>query len=482
MWDNFCSQIKIILKISKKFENFAAFLNLSGIIYRNSDKTYSESEVIIMKKSIIAAGLAAALLTVSGCSAEYPAEIYKGTDIGGTGVKTNGGFFGDIADALAGGIRGDADMAAMDGMAFLETATAAAPEAGILPEPVTPTEKDPIDPQSGLLTGGEWNDNSHWEDWQDLYNTNDYWKDYQAAWKNTRSVRLAVTVLDEDKKPVEGAKVSSPNGGSAVTDNKGKAYLFYENSVDFEVQVTKDGYLGAGMNVDWVDPEKDNTLTVTMKPENDPPKSSKKLDLMIVCDTTGSMGDELEYLKVELADIVQKIKSDNANIPTRISVNFYRDTTDEYVVRSFPFSENINEVVKAIGEQSADGGGDTPEAVHSALQNAIDDHDWADESVKIMFLVLDAPPHDDVQIIDEVNKYIDKAAELGIRIIPVASSGIDKSTEYLLRVMAQATGGTYTFLTNDSGIGGDHIEATVGAYNVEKLNDMMVRIVNGYLD
>ena len=99
-----------------------------------------------------------------------------------------------------------------------------------------------------------------------------------------------------------------------------------------------------------------------------------------------------------------------------------------------------------------------------------------------MFLVLDAPPHDDPQIIDRVNSLVAQAAEQGIRIIPIASSGIDKSTEYLLRTMAFTTGGTYTFLTNDSGIGGDHIEATVGAYNVERLNDMMVRIVNGYLN
>ncbi|MDE7230229.1 MAG: VWA domain-containing protein, partial [Oscillospiraceae bacterium] len=233
---------------------------------------------------------------------------------------------------------------------------------------------------------------------------------------------------------------------------------------------------------DWSDPGayKDMTETVTLAGGTS--STAKKLDLMIMCDTTGSMSDELEYLKAELSDIVKKIKSDNANIPTRVSVNFYRDTEDEYEVRQFPFSENIDEVVKAIGEQSAEGGGDFPEAVHTALDSAVNKHDWNEDSVKIMFLVLDAPPHSDTQIVDSVNAYVAKAAEMGIRIIPIASSGIDKSTEYLLRTMAFTTGGTYTFLTNDSGIGGDHIEPTVGAFNVEKLGDMMVRIVNGYLE
>ena len=136
---------------------------------------------------------------------------------------------------------------------------------------------------------------------------------------------------------------------------------------------------------------------------------------------------------------------------------------------------------RALAAEKAAGGGDTPEAVHTALESALNNHSWDENSVKIMFIVLDAPPHNDPQVIDSVNKLIKQAAEMGVRIIPIASSGIDKGTAYLLRTMAFTTGGTYTFLTNDSGIGGSHIEPTVGAYNVEKLNDMMVRIVNGYL-
>ena len=118
--------------------------------------------------------------------------------------------------------------------------------------------------------------------------------------------------------------------------------------------------------------------------------------------------------------------------------------------------------------------------MHTALKSAVS-HNWDEDSVKVMFLVLDAPPHGDVQIIDETVKYVGEAAEKGIRIVPVAASGVDKSCEYLLRSMALKTGGTYTFLTNDSGIGYDHIEPTIGSYDVEKLNDMMVRIVGEYL-
>ena len=72
------------------------------------------------------------------------------------------------------------------------------------------------------------------------------------------------------------------------------------------------------------------------------------------------------------------------------------------------------------------------------------------------------------------------AAEQGIRIIPVASSGVDGETEFLLRSWALMTGGTYIFITNDSGIGGGHKEAEVGEHTVEFLNECMIRVACEY--
>ena len=43
-----------------------------------------------------------------------------------------------------------------------------------------------------------------------------------------------------------------------------------------------------------------------------------------------------------------------------------------------------------------------------------------------------------------------------------------------------ATNGTYVFITNDSGIGNEHIEATVGEYQVEKLRDLIARLIIAY--
>ena len=66
--------------------------------------------------------------------------------------------------------------------------------------------------------------------------------------------------------------------------------------------------------------------------------------------------------------------------------------------------------------------------------------------------------------------------------IPVAASGVDKDTEFMLRFFDLATGGTYVFLTDDSGIGNSHIKATVGDHKVEKLADLMVRLIKKYVE
>lgn len=448
-----------------------------------------------MKKYLSIISAIAVVLSLTGCSkgevngptpskpessGTVSSTEYKATDIGGTGKRPNTGdleMFAVTEDtAMAADDAGFAKGGAMAPTAPSGDIAPPVEEPAIIPEPVEPTDPE-IPPQAGLLTGGEWNDNAHWADWDALYGSHEDWNGYKKTWKNETDCRIAVKVTAGGQ-PFEGAKVSCKSAiASAVTDNNGMAYLFYKaiNGPTEEIVVeygsaskTIGGVIGSmEVECDLGDVGKD--------------QEQKSLDFMIMCDTTGSMGDELEYLKVELENIVRKIQSDNGNIITRTSVNFYRDEGDEYVVRQFPFTDDIEQAAKAIREQSADGGGDFPEAVHTALDSAINNHDWSENSTKIMFLVLDAPPHTDIQVIDSVNKSIREAAEKGIRIVPIASSGIDKSTEYLLRTMAFTTGGTYTFLTDDSGIGGGHLEPTVGAYNVEKLSEMMIRIVNSYL-
>ena len=50
-----------------------------------------------------------------------------------------------------------------------------------------------------------------------------------------------------------------------------------------------------------------------------------------------------------------------------------------------------------------------------------------------------------------------------------------------MRSFAILTNGTYVFITDDSGVGNDHLEPTIGDFEVEKLSDLMVRLVSEYV-
>jgi hypothetical protein len=188
------------------------------------------------------------------------------------------------------------------------------------------------------------------------------------------------------------------------------------------------------------------------------------------------MGDEIRYLQEELQDVIGKTAAKYKDVNLHSGAVFYRDHADEYLTRHINFQTDPLQLINFIKNQSAGGGGDFPEAVEDALTTALDSLQWhKDARAKILFLVLDAPPHDAAK--DKINKLISRAAAMGIRVVPVVCSGIDKSTEYLMRCMALATNGSYVFLTDDSGIGNPHIKPTTDEFKVELLNDLLPRLI-----
>jgi hypothetical protein len=177
---------------------------------------------------------------------------------------------------------------------------------------------------------------------------------------------------------------------------------------------------------------------------------------------------------------LQRSKTQLAGVNLKVGAVFYRDEKDDYVTKPFPFTENIDNLTSFIKDQRAAGGGDFPEAVDEACAASLQQNWNTAARTKIAFLILDAPPHFTPAIVEKMNTAVKMYAQKGIKLIPLAASGIDKETEFLLRFMAIATNGTYTFLTNHSGIGNPHINPTVGKYEVEFLNNQMVRLIVKY--
>jgi Mg-chelatase subunit ChlD len=203
--------------------------------------------------------------------------------------------------------------------------------------------------------------------------------------------------------------------------------------------------------------------------------SPDSLDLMLVMDTTGSMSDELNYLKDEFKNIISTIEDMYPQISMRFGLIVYRDVGDDYVVRHYEFTDSLEKMQDQLEKQKADGGGDYPEAMDQALEKAVE-YQWRGKNtVRMMFLVADAPPHDNK--LDRTLDAVYEARQKGIHIYPLAASGVRDTAEYIMRIAGVLTHGRYLFLTDDSGIGNSHAEPHIPAYVVTTLDSLFVRVV-----
>ena len=201
-----------------------------------------------------------------------------------------------------------------------------------------------------------------------------------------------------------------------------------------------------------------------------------ELDVQLVLDTTGSMGDELSYLQSEFDSIATQVHAKFPNVTPRWSLVVYKDHGDVYVAKGFDFTTDTNKFRQSLKAQSAGGGGDIPEAVVEGLSTGMKQQ-WrtAPNVAKLAFWVADAPAHPGEG--QKLANVIRDAKNKGVHIYPVASSDADDAAEYQMRSAAQMTSGRYVFLTNDSGIGNSHAEPHIPCYNVSRLDHAIVRMV-----
>jgi hypothetical protein len=368
----------------------------------------------------------------------------------------------------------------------MKSREAAAPEAVTAPRPKTaePPEKGP---RSGILTAGSFDDNLYPDPFRvfvkKLGQDNQYVGDLPGRFLGHR---LVVAVTGKDGRPVGNARVtvapvSGGNSVKLVTRSDGTAVFLSswdQVAADEDYQVTVAGPDGSG-RVKQTVPRRAERWQVSLS--SAPALLPRKLDLVLVLDTTGSMSDELEYLKSEFRGIAADVDRQFPGVDKRYGLVVYRDEGmgDEYVTRTFPLTPFLIEFRNNLSAQSAAGGGDYPEAMHRGLEEAVG-LEWRDgNTARVVFLVADAPPH--TQFANRTMKAVDTLRKKGVVIYPVAASGTDDACEFIMRSGALLTGGKYLFLTNDSGVGDAHGEPHIPYYHVERLNKLMVRMIAGEL-
>jgi len=204
------------------------------------------------------------------------------------------------------------------------------------------------------------------------------------------------------------------------------------------------------------------------------------LDVLFLLDATGSMGDEIDRLKTSIDSVAARVAALDGSPDVRFGMTVYRDEGDAFVTSTFDFTSDVDAFRAALADVVAEGGGDTPEALDEAFDEAVTAPSWRDPAttLQLMFLVADAAPHVERQVTG-YDVSTRTAVSRGIKVFPVASSESDDQAEAVFRQIAEATGARFVFLSY--GAAG---AATGPSTNIDKtdyeelaLDDLVVRLV-----
>jgi hypothetical protein len=199
---------------------------------------------------------------------------------------------------------------------------------------------------------------------------------------------------------------------------------------------------GARKRIRWDGEGEELTVEIQADPVEDP----VKLDVTILLDTTGSMGDEIERIKATLLRVTERLRSLEREFDLRYGAVLYRDLGDAYVTKAHPFTGDIRAFDGALKAVRAQGGGDTPESLNQGLAEAVGRMDWREGAAKVLFLIADAPPHMDYDGDVLYDRSLVAAVGAGIRIHAVAASGLDPLGSLIFRQIAQYTRGKFIFI------------------------------------
>ncbi|MFN8500874.1 vWA domain-containing protein [Kouleothrix sp.] len=406
---------------------------------------------------------------------------------GGAAVAPQAAPIPAPAEAAAGAIAAQPAAAPAAAAPMLAAATAApaahAPAAGAVsaqptPPPVAASQ------QSAPLRAGEVDDNADFE----------AYLGYLSRSQGVRahavdvSERYVLTVTDDNGRPVLDARVRIFSGDRAVFEGRtyaGGKTLFLPRALDLGANDTQ-----LRVRIDKGNSQAEGTLlrggdtapSFVLRGAQALP-ATPRLDVLFLLDATGSMGDEIGQIQQTIASIADRIDQITPRPALRFGLVAYRDRGDDYVTQVHDFTGDLDAFRQTLLQVSAGGGGDEPESMNEALHAAIERVSWADDAVRLTFLVADAPPHLDYPQDYDYVQEARAAVARGVKVYTVAASNTGDEAEYVMRQIAQQTLAHFIVLTyqpgQNSGAPGDSTVHQVDPqqFTVERLDDLVVQVV-----
>ncbi len=182
-------------------------------------------------------------------------------------------------------------------------------------------------------------------------------------------------------------------------------------------------------------------------------KPKPKIEVVFCLDTTGSMGGLIEGAKQKIWSISNQIAGGKPTPDLKIGLVAYRDRGDAYITKIVELTDDLDAIHGKLRKFQAQGGGDGPESVNQALDDSVNKIKWSTDkkTLRIIFLVGDAPPHMDYK--DDA-KYPDtckKACEKGIIINSIQCGG-DAECQKHWKEICKLAEGSYAQIAQTGGV------------------------------
>jgi hypothetical protein len=212
--------------------------------------------------------------------------------------------------------------------------------------------------------------------------------------------------------------------------------------------------VGVGVATAWVITSRQAIIEPIAIAENGDGANTATLEMVFVLDTTASMGGLLEGAKQRIWGIVNEVMQSSSHPAVRIGLVAYRDRGDKYVTRILPLTNDLDKVYSTLMDYRAEGGGDVPENVRRALADGVGQAGWSQSSsrvAQIIFLVGDAPPHEDYKDEPDTTTTTIQALQQGM-IVNTIQCGNIAGTREVWQAIAQRGQGQYFSIAQDGGV------------------------------
>jgi uncharacterized protein YegL len=235
--------------------------------------------------------------------------------------------------------------------------------------------------------------------------------------------------------------------------------------------------VGVGAATAWVLHSHPGVIQPVPLTDGTNPAPAPVLEMVFVLDTTGSMGGLIEGAKQRIWGIVNEVMQSSSHPAVRIGLVAYRDHSDQYVTQVLPLTNDLDKVYSVLMDYRAEGGGDAPEDVRRALADAVNEAGWSQASAQlaqIIFLVGDAPPHDDYQDEPDTITTTTEAVRRGM-IVNTIQCGQMGGTKESWQAIARRGQGQYFSIAQDGGV-----QAIATPYD-EKLGEIAAKLGATYV-